>query len=146
MLHNRVSLFDIYDVEAFVIACVKRSGTNAPREYWDDLVAEGICLLYQMAKNYKPQMDGYETAGKFSGYAIMWLPKQIKQAWHRSQEHHVHVTDKETRKREWRYRLAPISYEIAVVTRNEEHDSRQEVSMLQPHQFIDVPEHGVSEE
>lgn len=141
MLRGKVSLHDIVDVEAFVIMSVKRSGCNAPSEYWDELVAEGICLLYTMAKNYKPKLEGYETEGCFSGYAIMWLPKQIKQAWHKSQEHHLHVTDKETGKREWKYKLTPASYELAIKSRHYLQDSRKEVRMRQMKDFMEVPEY-----
>lgn len=145
MLSNKVSLYDIKDVEGFVIACVKRSGSNAPPEYWDDLIAEGICLLYQMAKNYKPKMNGYDQAGKFSGYAIMWLPKQISQFWHRSQEHHLLAKDPETGKREWTYRLSPVSYEVVASETTSMGTSRQEVTMLRVHQFVEVPTHEVSD-
>jgi hypothetical protein len=141
MLTSKVSLHDIIDVEAFVIMCVKRSGSNAPVEYWDDLVAEGICLLYVMARNYKPRLNGYDKDGCFSGYAVKWLPKQIKQAWHKSQEHHLHATDPETGKRGWTFRLTPVSYEVAVKGSNDEGGSQQEVRMKQIKDFMEVPMH-----
>lgn len=138
MLRRRVSLHDVNDVEAFVVACIKRSGANAPPEDWEELIAEGILLLYTMANNYKPRLEGYAKDGCFSGYAIKWLPKQIHQAWHKSQEHHLYVKDKETGKRGWVYRITPVSYEVAVldVTGTGSH---QEVKMVGINQFVEVP-------
>lgn len=134
MIGRRVSLHDIDDVEAFVVMCVKRSGCDAPTEYWDDLICEGVVLLYRMAGNYKPQMEGYETEGRFSGYAVKWLPKQIRQAWHKSQEHHLYVKD-ENGKRGWTFRVAPVSYE----------EVSQEVKMLTINEWFEVPQ-GLSAE
>lgn len=138
-MHRKITLRDIADVEAFVIACVKRAGTGAPPMYWEDLVSEGIALLYAMERNYKDQLDGYDQAGRFSGYAIKWLPKQINQAWHKSQEHHLYLTDPEDGRRKWTYRIAPVSYEYAVLTADSESESMQEVRMLGINHFVDVP-------
>jgi hypothetical protein len=108
MLSRKVSLHDIEDVEAFVIMCVKRSGT--PREQWEDMVCEGLCLIYAMAGNYKAQLEGYASKGRFSGYAIKWLPKQISQAYHRNCEHHLYLTDPTSKQRGWVRLAKPVSY------------------------------------
>lgn len=86
---TKVTLHDIDDVHGFVYACMKRSGARPRPDEVEDLVAEGVCLLYVMAKNYKPRLNGYSADGRFSGYAIAWLPKQIKEAWHRSRPEHL---------------------------------------------------------
>jgi hypothetical protein len=139
IVHRKIALRDIKDVEAFVIACVKRAGTGAPPMYWEDLVSEGITLLYAMERNYKYQLDGYAVEGRFSGYAIKWLPKQINQAWHKSQEHHLYLTDPGDGKRKWTYRISPVSYEVAVLSGDLESESMQEVRMLGINQFVEVP-------
>lgn len=135
VLSAKVSLHDVEDVEAFVIMCIKRSGCNAPSSAWDDLICEGICLLYKMASNYKPRLDGYTQDGRFSGYAVKWLPKQILKAWHTSHEHHLYTKDPITKKRGWTYRLAPVSFEMI----NNGDQTNQEVRMHTMKHWIDIP-------
>lgn len=93
-----VALHDIDNVHAFVYACMKRSGARPRPEEVEDLHAEGVCLLYVMARNYKEHIDGYAVAGRFSGYAIAWLPKQIKEAWHRGRPEHLRSVNAEGKK------------------------------------------------
>lgn len=138
MLSRKVSLKDVDDVEAFVITCVKRSGCNAPSDRWEELIAEGILLLYVMAENYQDQMPGYEVAGRFSGYAIKWLPRQIGQYWHKSQENHLYVKDPETKRRGWTYRQGPVSWE-ALMSDDREHSSHER-HVLPMSQWFDVPQ------
>lgn len=132
MLGRKIALHDIKDVEAFVIMCLKRSGCGAPPEHWDDLICEGIVLLYRMAGNYKPRMNGHEVDGRFSGYAVMWLPKQINQAWHKSQAHHLYAKDDDGN-RGWTYRLAPVSYELIA-------EEAEEMKMLTMNEWVEVPQ------
>jgi alkylated DNA nucleotide flippase Atl1 len=82
----KTSLRDILDVEAFVIDCIKRSGAPVQPHEYEDLVAEGICILYAMERKYIPKMAGYTQEGRFSGYAIKWMPRKMKEAWHRMHE------------------------------------------------------------
>jgi hypothetical protein len=135
---QQVSLHDIDNVEAFVVMCVKRSGAQPTNEEWPDLVAEGICLLYAMAGNYIHHMEGYSQAGKFSGYALNYLPKKIKEAWHRGHEEHLQVTEKETGKRRWKYCKKRVSYD-QLTANDEETVPLDERTLRFPGNFINPP-------
>jgi hypothetical protein len=82
----KTSLRDIQDVEGFVINCIKRSGAPVQPHEYEDLVAEGLCILYAMERKYIPKMTGYTKEGRFSGYAIKWMPRKMKEAWHKMHE------------------------------------------------------------
>lgn len=112
MLPTTVALHDIDDVEGFVAAAIERSGIRRhlePSEY-EDLKAEGICILYQLASSFEPQRPGYSAPGRFSGYAAQMLPRRLGDAWHQSHPEHRRLAD-ETGKRRWHYLPAPLSLE-----------------------------------
>lgn len=108
MLRKQCSLYDIDDVEAFIIMCINRSGIKPHPREWEDLIAEGVCILWSMSLKYEPHRPGYDKPGRFSGYAIKYMPRKMKEAYHRSHEHHLHVTqDDGTRK--WEFKEQALS-------------------------------------
>jgi hypothetical protein len=136
-LFAATSLRDIKNVEAFVVDCIKRSGIR-PRDYeWEDVVGDSILLLYDMESKYVEQMDGYKQKGLFSGYAITYLPRKIKAAYHKSQENHLMCTQPDG-SRKWEYRARSVSYD-AVTSRNEEVTPLDERTIRTPGNFIDPP-------
>lgn len=114
MLATTVALHDVTDVEGFVNATINEfeagdqpewaKPTRAERE---ELVLEGICIMYALARSYEPRRGGHTKDGKFSGYAAFYLPKKLTTAWHRLNENHRYTTDKNG-KRHWLY-LKPAS-------------------------------------
>lgn len=139
LLRRKVSLHDIEDVEAFVIMCIKRSGAKVdPRDY-EELKAEGICLLLQMERKYIPQMDGYASAGRFSGYAVKYMPRKINEAWHRMQEHHTHRTMTDG-KRRWVEQLPAESWDkMLQLSQDDQNGGLDETRIRLVHEFIDIP-------
>jgi hypothetical protein len=109
LLPTTVQLHDIDDVEGFVCATIERSGIQAPEHEKEELVADGICILYGLAAKFEPHREGYEQAGRFSGFAAQFLPRRLGDAWHSRHPEHVRVVNSETGKREWKYRETPIS-------------------------------------
>lgn len=110
MLASLVTLHDIDDVEGFVCATIERSGlrnviSQGERE---ELIAEGILILYELAERFEPQRDGYDQPGRFSGFAAQFLPRRLGDAWHSRNPEHRRVTG-EDGKRRWVYSEAPLS-------------------------------------
>jgi hypothetical protein len=101
-----VALHDVKDVEAFVRATIRRSGIQLGLEEREELVAEGICILFELARRYVPK----PPAGRFSGYAAQFLPRRLGDAWHASHPEHRYVTTT-TGKRTWHYEPSPISFD-----------------------------------
>jgi hypothetical protein len=66
-------------------------------------------LTPMLADRYKPQMSGYTQSGRFSGYAAMFLPRRLGDAWHKWHPEHRYITDPETGKRGWHYDQPMIS-------------------------------------
>lgn len=110
MLPTTVQLHDIEDVEGFVCATVERSGIQAPEHEREELVADGICILYSLAERFEPRRAGYGQAGRFSGYAAQFLPRRLGDAWHARHPEHARVEGSDG-KRRWVYRETPISLE-----------------------------------
>lgn len=136
MLPRSTSLRDIDDVEAFVIMCIKRSGAPVQPNEYEELVAEGICILYQMEKKYIPRMDGYARDGRFSGYAVKWMPRKMKEAWHRMNENAQQVTIEG--KRRWVYYERAASWDaLTDSARNEHHFD--ETQLRNPGDFTAIP-------
>lgn len=103
-----LQLHDIDDVEGFVIGCLNRSGIQSSPDEREDLIAEGICILYELARRYEPKREGHTKAGRFSGFAAQFLPRRLGDAWHAKNPHHFRAPD-ETGKRRWQYLEAPVS-------------------------------------
>lgn len=90
LIPMRIQIYDVEDIEGFVnemvlIAKIRCDG-QAER---DEIVCEGIVLLLNMAKNFKPQMEGYDKPGRFSGYCAAFLPRKISNAWYKMHPEHV---------------------------------------------------------
>lgn len=115
-LREPVSLHDIKNVEAFVVNCVQRSGSAPLPHEWEDMIAEGVAMLYKMGNDYDPERneDGSDTF-KFSGYAIRYLPKKLREHWHRSREEHLEKLQPDG-KRKWIYHQSALSWDQITTT------------------------------
>lgn len=113
MLATYVALHDIADVEGFVAGTIEHSGLRLCAEEHEELLAEGICILYTLADRFEPQRAGYASAGRFSGYAAQFLPRRLGDAWHKRHPEHCRVAG-EDGKRHWRYLAAPLSFDQVI--------------------------------
>ncbi len=75
------SLLDIRDPRGFVADRIKQSGVILSREQREDLIAEGLMILCELARKYEPRRPGYDQDGKFSGYAAKYLTLRLQDAW-----------------------------------------------------------------
>lgn len=115
MLSNPVRLHDVTDVEGFVNRTINRANLSLSRDEREELVLEGIALMYKLSDQYQPHRNGHaRNDGRFSGYAAMFLPRKLGDAWHRMHPEHRQVADPETGKRRWAYLPKPTSYETVV--------------------------------
>ncbi len=111
MLAEKVPLHDIKDVEGFVrgtIHTAQRRGMRISLDEREELVCEGLAILYQLAEIYEPHRDGYTKAGTFAGFAAMYLPRRLGDAWHAAHPEHRYVTGLDG-KRIWEYDPPPTS-------------------------------------
>lgn len=72
----------------------------------EELLAEGLVILLELAQRYRPlpARPGIDSQpGRFSGYASMFLPRRLGDAWHRWHPEHRYVTDPDSGRRHWRY-------------------------------------------
>lgn len=85
-----VSLHDIDDAESFTAAIVKRSWLMRPScsQEWEDAIAEGVCILLELAAGYEEHRPGYERPGSFRGYAAKYLPLRLDAWWLRQHREH----------------------------------------------------------
>ena len=102
MIATTVAMHDIRDAEGFCAYTIRKSRIRLTPDQHEELLAEGLCILAELAAKYDHQRDGYAQAGTFSGYAGMLLPKRLDDAWHRMNPHHHSVRD-EAGKRRWEY-------------------------------------------
>jgi hypothetical protein len=107
-----VSLHDIADVRRFVCATLNASRIRFDEDEFEDLVGEGIAILYQLAETYKPHLPGYEQEGRFSGYAACYLPRRLGDVWHTMHPEHIYRT-REDGSREYEYVPKAISLDAA---------------------------------
>lgn len=107
-LAEPIALFDIADVEGFVNATLNASGIDFQTWEREDLVAEGLVILFELARRFEPHRAGYASAGRFSGFAACYLPKKLGDAWHRNRPEHRYVTG-EDGKRRWQFFKAHAS-------------------------------------
>lgn len=99
MLAETISLGDVRDVAAFVQATLNRSRRVYPADERDDLFAEGVCIMLQLHARFDPHRDGYEHAGRFSGFAAKYLPLKLEDAYHRLHPEHTLRTCPDGRRR-----------------------------------------------
>lgn len=117
MLATSVALMDIADVEGFVAATLKRSGIRFTPDEHEDLMAEGLAILYQLAQQWQPRMPGHQQDGRFSGYAAMMLPKRLTDAWHKM--HREHTRLRSPGKRQWVYGEPAVSLDAVNARRDD---------------------------
>jgi hypothetical protein len=109
MLATPIKLHDIDDVQGFVANSLNRTGIYfAQADEREELIAEGVCILYELAEAYEPRRAGYAQAGRFSGFAAQFLPRRLGDAWHKRHPNHRRVAG-EDGKRRWIYQDAPVS-------------------------------------
>lgn len=107
-LRAPVALEDIDDVEGFVNATLNASGIEFHADEREELVAEGILLLYVLHARFERRRAGYQQDGRFSGFAAMYLPRKLGDAWHRGRPEHRYVTGPDG-KRHWQFFKAHVS-------------------------------------
>lgn len=110
LLCERIALRDIADVESFVRAHLRSANVRTrDLEEHDDLVCEGIAILYELDGKFEDHRTGYAQAGKFSGFAAYYLPKRLGDRWHAGHPEHRREQDRATGKRKWVYLNAAVS-------------------------------------
>lgn len=126
LLPAKIRVHDIEDAEGFVAATIERSGIRpAPTEH-EELIAEGLAILYELAAKFEPQREGYDTPGRFSGFAAQFLPRKLGDAWHKLHPEHRYVTG-EDGKRHWVYFEAPASLDAVLAGPDPTHGSTSTV-------------------
>ena len=109
LLREPISIHDIADAEAFVQATINRSRILLDADERDELVATGLEILFKLARDYKPHIAGHNrNDSRFSGYASMFLPRKLGDAWHRNHPEHRLKAQPDGRRR-WEYGDRPIS-------------------------------------
>jgi hypothetical protein len=103
-----VALEDIADVEGFVNATLNASGIEFQPDERDELVCEGLAILYALHQRFERRRAGYTQDGRFSGFAAMYLPRKLGDAWHRGRPEHRYVTGPDG-KRSWAFFKAHVS-------------------------------------
>jgi hypothetical protein len=91
-----------------------------------------------MEQKYIPRMDGYAQEGRFSGYAIKWMPRKMKEAWRRSREDVQSTTDS-TGRRRLKFYAQAVSYDALTNTEDNEGHFDESTALL-PGYFVAVPE------
>lgn len=127
MLRHQCSIYDIDDIEAFIVMCIKRSGCRPTYSEWEDLIATGIMLLWEMSNNYKVGI------GTFSGYAIRYMPKKLKESYHRSHENYIRSVDDGGR-RQWTRKQTALSWDEMTTVDDSHHID--ETKLRYPGNFI----------
>lgn len=94
-----LSLFDIQNAESFVAANIHKSGVivRDPHER-EDLLAEGLTILLELASKYEPHREGYAKAGSFAGYASKFLPGRMRDAYYNLHPEHIARRDADGRR------------------------------------------------
>jgi hypothetical protein len=112
LLLHPTRIFDVANAEAFVERTIQASGISYRADEREELLAEGLVILLELAERYRPlpARPGIDKqAGRFSGYAAMFLPRRLGDAWHRWHPEHRYITDPATGRRRWHYDPAAIS-------------------------------------
>lgn len=108
---------------------VDASGISYRPDEREELLAEGLVILLELAKRYKPlpARPGIDKqAGRFSGYASMFLPRRLGDAWHRWHPEHRYITDTATGRRRWHYDKPTMSLDGMYETRGGDHSQLSE--------------------
>lgn len=108
---GRIQVYDIRDAKNFVYTLLGWSRlANMEFHEREDLCAEGMLILLDLASKFKPHMDGYEQPGRFSGYAARFLPGKVRSAYYKMHPEHLQKTNAEG-KRYYQHGEQPKSYE-----------------------------------
>lgn len=90
--HPQIALEDIDDVYGFVAHHVLRAPgvpvIHDPEEA-EELIHEGVTILFELHDRFEPHRTGYAKPGRFSGYAAWALPKRLQNAWRRMHPEHL---------------------------------------------------------
>ena len=110
----------------------------------EELVLEGIAIMYSLKQKYEPRRGDHAQGGWFSGYAAYFLPKKLGEAWHRLHENHRYVTQPDG-KRKWVYLKESSSLEAMHERRTSgddtgSYESYHEGSFLRPSHWSPVAE------
>lgn len=98
-----VELHNVADAEGFVAAAVRDLGLVLTFHDREDLEAQGLVIMLDLAAAYTPTHAGKRADwSTFSGYAASLLPKRLLSAWHK-QAGHRRTRDAAGR-RGWDYR------------------------------------------
>ncbi len=109
VIATSVALHDIKDAEGFVAANIHRSGVLVRDTHErEDLIAEGLTILLELAGRYEPHRAGYAKAGSFAGYAARFLPGRMRDAYHAMHPEHIARRDSDGR-RVYEYGEKPMS-------------------------------------
>lgn len=123
LIGKPVAIMDVENAEAFCQRAIDRSGIPYGPDEREELLAEGLTILCELADKYRPlpARPGIDKqAGRFSGYAAMFLPRRLGDSWHKSHPNHRYVTDPETGKRGWYYGPEMLSLDGLAATHDEE--------------------------
>jgi hypothetical protein len=105
----KIQIHDVDDATAFVNASITRSRARLTVEQREDLVQEGLRLLWALSLAYEPGKNGRDPAtSKFSGYAAKYLPGKLSDARHRLEGHRHAMVDGV---RQWQYDQPTVSLE-----------------------------------
>lgn len=96
---DALAVHDVRDARGFVIRALPNV-TLSP-DAREELIAEGVRILLEMAERYRPGHGGRDPSGsRFSGYAARFLPGKLLDAWRRTEGHSCHHLPDGTR--QWR--------------------------------------------
>lgn len=155
ILGEVISLHDIHDVEGFVNKTLDdarrlaqrggragKAGINFADDERDDLVLEGIAILFELDRKYEPRRGDHKQDGRFSGFAAFFLPKRLSDAWHRMHPEHRYITG-EDGKRKWIYCKPSVSLDAVLQNRDagssvERRRDRAEAALLGPTKWVPV--------
>lgn len=108
MADGKVGIWNVRDAEGFVGDTIRKSRLRLGRDEHDELLAEGITILCELAAAWKPRLDGYQQDGTFSGFAGYFLPRRLQDAYYRMHpEHQLRRSPDGERVREFGH--APLS-------------------------------------
>ena len=104
-----VRIWDVKEPEAFVRATIVKSKLKITDHHErEDVVAEGMAILIDLAGKFRPWIPGYAKEGSFAGYCSQYLPRKIWAAWHNMHPEHLLCMQEDGKKR-YIYGEAPAS-------------------------------------
>lgn len=103
----KLALHNIEDAEAYVHALLPRVALTS--EMREELVQEGLLLLQQLERKYKPGLGGRDPSGStFTGYLEgQHFKQKLRERWHRLEGGQLSTSDAGGRR--WVYPPKPAS-------------------------------------